>query len=223
MKIRFIYGELPFWRAEVGRIALFIGNIDFDDVRISHEEFSQVKTIGKLFDGTIIPFRQLPCLNIDGRSICQTGGIARFCGKLGGLYPKSDLINSVLIDQVIDMATDINILLGPSGKEEDLNRKKSLREELASFAIPRKLSFLEELLIENRSGWFVSNKMTIADIAIWRLMGWLTSGMLDYMPIDLLKPFSEINRVCLSVETHPKVKEWVQKTYPKNYKSGSFE
>ena len=37
MKLKFIYGDIPFWRAEVGRLALYFGNIDFEDIRIPRE------------------------------------------------------------------------------------------------------------------------------------------------------------------------------------------
>ena len=146
MNIRFIYVDTPFWRAEIGRIALHIGDVKFEDERISREEFSRAKDIGRLDDGTIIPFRQIPCLNVDGQSINQTGGISRFCGKLSGLYPKENEIESALIDQVLDLATDINALLTPSGSEKNEDLKKSMREELAQGALVRKISFLEELL-----------------------------------------------------------------------------
>ena len=33
MKIRLFYTNLPFWRAEVSRLTLYIGGIDFEDVR----------------------------------------------------------------------------------------------------------------------------------------------------------------------------------------------
>ena len=87
MKLQFIYVDTPFWRAEVGRIALFMGDVKFDDVRIKQEDFLKAKESGKLGDGTVLPFHQIPCLIVDGISIAQTGAIARFCGKLGGLYP----------------------------------------------------------------------------------------------------------------------------------------
>ncbi len=119
MEIRFIYVDFPFWRAEIGRIALHIGEVDFEDVRISRDEFSRANESGRLDDGTIVPYRQIPCLCIDGRSIAQTGGISRICGKLSGLYPADDLVRSALVDQVIDMATDITVLLGPSNAENE--------------------------------------------------------------------------------------------------------
>jgi glutathione S-transferase len=223
LNIRFIYVDTPFWRAEIGRIALYIGDVKFEDVRISREEFLRAKDIGKLDDGTIIPFRQIPCLNIDGQSINQTGGISRLCGKLSGLYPEKNEIESALIDQVLDMATDINGLLTPSGSEKNEELKKSIREELAHGALARKISFLEELLENENGDWFVGKKITIADIAIWRLLGWLTSGMVDYIPDTLLVSFPNLRRVCLNVGNHSKVKEWIRITYPKNYILGKFE
>lgn len=217
MKIKFIYVNAPFWRAEIGRIALHIGNVGFEDMRISRDEFLRSKEIGKLDDGTIIPFRQIPCLNVDGQSINQTGGISRFCGKLSGLYPKDNAVDAALIDQVIDMATDLTVLLGPSGSEKDEVKKRTMREELAQGPLVRKISFLEELLESGKKDWFVGNDISIADIAIWRLMGWLTSGMIDYLPTNLITPFPNLKQVCSNVEKHPKVIEWIKKTYPEDY------
>ena len=34
MKITLIYFDFPFWRAEVVRISLFMGGIDFEDIRL---------------------------------------------------------------------------------------------------------------------------------------------------------------------------------------------
>ena len=90
--------DFPFWRAELGKIALFCGDINFDIRTISFDEFERVKDKGELDDGTIIPFHQLPCLVVDGVSIAQTGAIARFCGKLSGLYPENDSFEAAKID-----------------------------------------------------------------------------------------------------------------------------
>jgi glutathione S-transferase len=223
LKIKFIYVDTPFWRAEVGRIALHIGNVDFEDTRISREEFLRSKDTGKLYDGTVIPFRQIPCLNVDGQSINQTGGISRFCGKLSGLYPNENAMDAALSDQVIDMATDLTVLLSPSGSETNEEKKRSMREELAEGALVRKISFLEELLEGGEGDWFVGKNITIADLAIWRLMGWLSSGMIDYLPTNLIAPFPNLKRVCSNVEKHPKVIEWIKMTYPEDYTPGNNE
>lgn len=72
MELKIIYFDFPFWRAEVARIPLFLADIKFEDYRIKREEFPYIKENGKMSDGTIIPFTQLPVLVIDGLSIAQT-------------------------------------------------------------------------------------------------------------------------------------------------------
>lgn len=222
MEIRFIYVDFPFWRAEIGRIALHIGEVDFEDVRISRDEFSRANESGRLDDGTIVPYRQIPCLCIDGRSIAQTGGISRICGKLSGLYPADDLVRSALVDQVIDMATDITVLLGPSNAENDEEKKRQMRLRLVQGALRNKIGYLEEQLERDGQEWFVGESMTVADIAAWRLFGWLTSGVIDHLPTDLLAPFPNLRTACKNVGEHPKVSEWVGLTYPKDYPLGNF-
>ena len=197
-----------------------MGNINFQDIRITRDEFLRSRKTGKLDDGTIIPFRQIPCLNVDGMSINQTGGISRFCGKLSGLYPVENAIDAALIDQIIDMATDLTVLLSPSLRERSEEKKKSMREKLANGILIKKISFLEEFLETKTGDWFVSKNISIADIAIWRLVGWMTSGMIDYLPRNLIEPFPNLKRNFLNVERHPKVIEWIKRTYPADYTAG---
>ena len=213
MKISLIYFDFPFWRAEIARLSLFIGNIEFEDVRITSDEFQRVKSDGQLDNGIKIPFNQLPCLVVDKVSIAQTAGIARFCGKLSNLYPQNNNLEAAIIDQYIDIATDLTVLVS-STKVED-------RKNLVIGELSRKLSILNKS-IELSNNYWVINNISIADIALWRLMGWLTSGSLDGIPLDLLKEHENISKICLLVDKHPKVNEWIKKTYPKNYVRGNF-
>ena len=213
MKISLIYFDFPFWRAEIARLSLFIGNIEFEDVRITSDEFQRVKSNGQLDNGIKIPFNQLPCLVVDNISIAQTGGIARFCGKLANLYPQNDNLEAAKIDQFIDIATDLTELISKT-KVED-------RKNLSIGELARKLSILNKSM-ELSNGYLVGNTISIADIAIWRLMGWITSGSLDGIPLDILKGHNNISKICLLVDKHPKVNEWIDKTYPKNYIRGHF-
>ena len=45
-------------------------------------QFIRVKVSGKLDNGIIIPFHQLPCLIIEGEALAQTAGIARYLWKV---------------------------------------------------------------------------------------------------------------------------------------------
>lgn len=205
----------------MGKIALFMGGIDFENRKVEGEEFQRVKETGQLDDGTLIPFHQLPCLVVDGVSIAQTGGIARFCGKLSGMYPKNDDVLAAQIDQFLDMATDITNLIFITGRDEDQEAKKIKRQELCKGELARKLEMLDKN-IRDEGDWILGSDLGLADIAIWRLMGWLSGGILDGIPTDIIKSFPRISRVCLAVDTHPKIKEWVRQTYPKDYVRGNY-
>ena len=221
MKLKFIYVDTPFWRAEGGRIALFMGDIKFDDVRIKREDFSTAKETGTLSDGTVLPFHQIPCLVVDDVSIAQTGAIARFCGKLSVLYPTHDDVNSAKIDDFIDFATDLTVMIDNTPNKTDEEKKRKVRRDLVTGPLKRKLSMLEKN-ISSDSEWLVTSNISIADVAIWRLLGWLSSGILDGMPTDLLSGFPKIRKLCLAVDKHPKIQKWISLTYPNNYTRGNY-
>ena len=81
--------------------------------------------------------------------------------------------------------------------------------------LPRWFKYLENILSEHTSEWFVENKMTIADIAMWRLLGWLTSGIIDGIPTTIVDNYPKLKNIHYKVHHHPKVQEWMLKTYGK--------
>ena len=212
--IKIYYSHTPFWRAEVLRVSLFISNIPFEDVRISREEFINMIKTGYLPNGKKVPFHQLPVIEVDGEIIGQTGAIARYCGKISNLY-SNDNTNAAKIDQIIDAATDITNLVSPTIREKDEQKKIEDRLLLKNKLLPRWFTYLENILSESTSDWFVENKMTIADIAMWRLLGWLISGIIDGIPTTIVDNHPKLKNIHTNVHQHPKVQEWMLKTYGK--------
>lgn len=211
--IKIYYSHTPFWRAEVLRVSLFIKDIPFEDIRVSREEFVHLIKTGFLPNGKKAPFHQLPVIEAEGKIIGQTGAIARYCGKASNLYA-DDNLKAAKIDQIIDAATDITNLVSPTIREKDLDKKMEDRKLLVNKLLPRWFRYLENLLSEDESTWFVE-KMSIADVAIWRLLGWLTSGIIDGIPTSIIDDFPKLKNVHHQVHTHPKVQEWMLKTYGK--------
>ena len=211
--IKIYYSHLPFWRAEVLRVSLFIKDIPFEDIRISREEFVHLIKTGFLPNGKRSPFHQLPVIEVDNEIIGQTGAIARYCGKVSNLYA-DDMLKAAKIDQIIDAATDITNKVSPTIKEKNLEKKMEDRKVLVNKLLPRWFRYLEHLLSEDDSTWFV-DKMTIADIAMWRLLGWLSSGIIDGIPTSVVDDFPKLKNIHHQVHTHPKVQEWMLKTYGK--------
>ncbi len=207
MKLTLVYPKVPFWRAEVSRLALHLGGIEFENRAFSRDEFRAAK-----HDGTL-PFGQVPILIVDGETIAQTGAIARFCGKLSGLYPKDDALAAAKIDQLIDAATDITNKVGPSMRIKDPEAKMAARQKLADATLPQWAGYLENLYQQNEGDFFVGSTLTIADLAIWRLIGWLKSGMLDGIPTTLIEPFPGLQAHYQRVETEPKIRQWMRDNY----------
>ena len=218
MKIKLIYFNFPFWRAEISRISLFYGNIPFEDVRISSDDFAHVKATGTLPDGTVIPTKALPCLSVDGVSFCQTGAIARFCGKLSGLYPNGNNVNCALIDQVIDICTDItNCISYPINTEGEANRK-SFRESLLEKdgKLSKNLESLDSIVerqnCTNKDAlFFIDDNLSLGDLAIWGIVKWLKSGVVDFIPTSLIDNYSHLNGIFNSVSKISRIKEWQDK------------
>ena len=211
--IKIYYSHLPFWRAEVLRVSLFIKDIPFEDVRVSREEFIHLIKTGFLPNGKRSPFHQLPVIEVEDKIIGQTGAIARYCGKVSNLY-SDDKLKAAKIDQIIDAATDITNVVSPTIREKDQKKKMEDRKVLVNKLLPRWFRYLENLLSEDDSTWFVE-KMTIADIAIWRLLGWLTSGIIDGIPTSVVDDFPKLKNIHHQVHTYPKVQEWMLRTYGK--------
>ena len=223
MEITLYYFKIPFWRAEVARLALFIGDIPFKDYRFESQDTEELKKDGKLPNGLIAPFKQLPVLDVDGKIFAQTGAIARFCGKLSGLYPSEDSISCALIDQFIDFVTDLtNLVYIPSNSPLTEDEKIQHRRILAEGELKRKLDMLEDNISANQT-WIVGKEMTIADIAIWRGIGWLASDLVAGIPQPYFVNYPKITKIFKNVDNHPKICEWVRKTYPSNYNRGYIE
>lgn len=208
--LKLYYGNMPFWRAEVSRLALHLGQVPFEDVRMkTPEERAAFKESGKA------PFGQVPILEVDGKVIAQTGAIARYCGKLSGHYPRNDDFAAAKIDEIIDTATDITVAVGRTfGMEPAV--KEAARGELATVTLPKYCKALEKIMEENGStGFYVGSTMTIGDIAMWRLWGWLTGGIVDGLPKDLLEAYPQLLKNYKTLDGHPEISAWMAKHYPK--------
>ena len=147
-------------------MALSLGDIPFEDIRVTNEEFAFIKKTRETRSGIKILRKQLAVLCVSVESIGQTGAIATFCGKIANLYP-DDLWQCAQVDQIIDSVSDINKLISPSIRERDPRGKKEMRKELSESILPGKIQFLENLLLDKEDRNFcVGNHLSIADLAV---------------------------------------------------------
>ena len=206
MTLRLTYFDFPFWRAEASRLALHIGGVPFEDVRPSREEFRAIKAEGGY------PYGQLPVLEVDGVVIAQSAAIAVYCGKLAGLYPQDDDLMAAKVDELLATANQMTYLVVPSMRERDPEKRRALRADLGEEILPQWLTQLEARLVSFGPGPFcVGQTLTVADLAIWRLLDWLTSGLLDGIPMTLLGPHARLKAVHSAVAARGDVQAWMKR------------
>jgi glutathione S-transferase len=178
-------------RAEAIRDAFRIGHIAFEDEHLTYDQFQNCRTTGEL------PFGGLPVLVVETSEgqlcVAQSNAILRFAGRLSGLYPLDNPLQALKVDEALDVGEDINCLLGPSLHEPEPEKKMAMRKQLAEDTLPFWMNCFEHLLIANGStGFIMGNSLTVADLKLYWIIDWLTSGMLDGIPTSLIDEFENV-------------------------------
>jgi|TARA_B110001469_G_C9506776_1_gene252759 glutathione S-transferase len=152
----------------------------------------------------------VPVLEADGKILSQTSAMAVYAAKLAGMHPE-DAWDAAKVDECISGCTDITGTVGKTfGMKDD--EKATARAALiaAGGRLTLHLGGLEKICSENGGcSYAVGSTMTVADIAIWRLVGWLSSGVIDGIPGDYVSTtFPHLAQLVTAVDAHPKVGEW---------------
>ena len=64
------------------------------------------------------------------------------------------------------------------------------------------------------AGFYVGSSMTIADLAMYRLVGWISGGVLDGLPTDLVDSYPQIKANVEATKSNEKVKAYLAEKYP---------
>ena len=158
-QLKLTYFNAP-GRAEVSRLALHYGNIEFTDERVSGETFAAMK------EKNTLPFGQLPVLDIDDTTIAQSGAIQRYAAKLAGLYPDDDPKMLAEVEMVLGALEDlvpklIEIVFG-----SDEEQKQDKIEAFVKVAMPKTFTVLEARAREDTK-FMLREAPTLADIALF--------------------------------------------------------
>ncbi|KAF0719925.1 Aste57867_681 [Aphanomyces stellatus] len=197
--LKVTYFDVP-GRAEMMRLALTIGDVPFEDERLTREAWTAFKPSA--------PFKQIPLLTVDGQVLAQSSAITRYAGILAGLYPTDNHLDACRVDEIVAFGEDVFMTILPTLFEQDADKKKAMREELAATKLPEMLAMLEARLAGASKGpWFLST-ISLADLAVYTMVGMFKSGWLDNIPLDICDKYSKIMSICEAVSTHPKVAAW---------------
>jgi len=201
-KLKLKYFDFDGGRGEPARLALYIGDIAFEDQRIAGKDWHALR------DQT--PFLAMPTLEVDGKVVSQSNSINRYVGKLTGLYPE-DNWQALLCDEVMDAAEDIGTRIAHT-LDLPAEAKKMAREELAAGHITHYLKQLQARLEAAGGEYFADQRLTVADLKAFMLVRWLRSGVLDHIPKDLVDRVSPLLvKHFERVASHPKIAEYYRR------------
>ncbi len=114
-----------------------------------------------------------------------SAGANSYAGKRAGLYPEDDL-QALFCDEVMGALEDINTKLGATfGLTGDA--LKHAREALTAEALPRYLRWLQNQLEAHGGEFFADHRLTVADLKVFVMLRWFSSGKLDHIPADLVE------------------------------------
>jgi prostaglandin-H2 D-isomerase / glutathione transferase len=202
-------------RGDPLRLAAVIGRIPFTHRAIEFKDWKEVKLT--------LPLGQVPILEVeetgkDKQVFVQSTSILRYIGKLGGLYPENPL-EAMQVDSIIDTVAETTLPLEitargaekclisdkPWTNEELLSIRRRIAESEKHPGLPFFLSYFENLLEKNGTGWLVGEKVTIADLALHRATTWISSGLLDGIPADFINGYTNLKSHHERVEAIPAV------------------
>ncbi len=171
------YFDFDGGRGEPIRIAFHAAGIDFEDHRISFQEFMAQRGDMR--------FTCAPVLEIDGVAVTQSNAMCRYVGKMAGLYPEDDT-QALYCDEAMDAVEDLlHYIVGTFGLEgEEL---RVAREKLIDGWLSTFLRGLEEILQRGGGEYFADNRLTVADLKVFVQVRSLVTGNLDHVPPDIVE------------------------------------
>ncbi|XP_067009016.2 glutathione S-transferase-like [Anabrus simplex] len=140
-------------KAEHIRFIFAYAGIDYEDVRITKEQWSERK------EG--MPFGMVPALEIDGKLVGQSNAIARYLAKQYGLAGKDEW-ESLQCDMLVDTLSDLKQVLYQYRMETDPIKKEEKKQMLLRETIPFFMGKFEKVVAEN-NGYSVGDALTWAD------------------------------------------------------------
>lgn len=165
---KLVYFDLK-GRAEVIRLLFALSEENYEDIRISFEEWPNLKPT--------LPFLQAPILEIKNQTgeneiIAQSSSILRYLAykfELAGRTENERAKTDMIYEQVNDMFQNLIFIY----KIRNEQVKQIDLENALKNTIPRNLKLIQNILEKNPSGFLVGDSATYADIFLMNFYEWL--------------------------------------------------
>ncbi|KAH9134525.1 hypothetical protein AeRB84_019722 [Aphanomyces euteiches] len=189
-------------RAELTRLALYLGDIHFEDDRISMRRLKELKSS--------LPYGQLPVLTVDDTVMAQSHPIAKYAGTLSGLYPNDNPLDALKVDELLSHLMSMNNAILAVFGELDKNERAVKGKELVDVTLPTMFRLLERRLVTTSVGDpYLLEKLSLADLEVYLTVDMLKTNFLrDIDTSTIPDGYTHVMRIYNAVKEHPKVAEW---------------
>lgn len=199
-KPKLIYFDAPTSRGEECRLALHLAGIDFDDVRLTHTDWPQMKPQ--------TPYGALPVLELPGHApLAQTNAILVLIGRRHGLHPSDDF-DAARHEGMMQHVEDLRGVVGPTIRMDDA-AKKTTREALVAGFLPAWGEAAERNILA--TPFFAGAKISVVDLKLYKIVDWFIGGKVDHIPATIFAAYPKLIGVYEAVRNHPGVKAWYAK------------
>lgn len=187
-------------RAEFSRVIFAQAGVQFEDVRIERAQWLELKPK--------TPFGQLPLLEVEGVTLCQSQTIARFLARKFDLVGKTDL-EQARSDMIVDCFGDVSKPMMKIMMESDEAKKAELKKKFLEEELPKSLAAVEKLLEGNKGGdgFFVGDAVTWADLALLDASDWLSMIGAD----SQIDNYPKLKALREKLSKSPKIAAWLEK------------
>lgn len=216
-KVRLQYFNIK-GKGEKVRMCLHMAGVDFEDERLSRDDFKALKQAGD-----VAKFGQLPILTLpSGQVFCQSDAMLRWAGSLGdsSLYPRAS-DEAFKIDEAMGLVADLERSWRPClsvgftpekyGHPADLSPEergalaKSIRQAWVRDELPKFMGFFERLLRENGGPFLSGSELRICDLYAVIRLDYYRQGIADHVPTTCLDGFPAITAYLQAVFEEPRV------------------
>jgi glutathione S-transferase len=184
-------------RAEPIRIIFAYLGLPYEDYRIEKKDWPNVKST--------FPWGQVPVLQVDDVTLCQTLAIERFLARKYGLTGANEL-ETTKCDEYVDAIEDLVQEWKKIAHNSDEAKKVELKETFLNVHAPKCLNKLSALKTSNEGSlWLVGQSITWADLVIAAILDRFET-MIDPSFLDSYPVMKALKQRVFSI---PKVKEYV--------------
>ena len=202
-KPKLTYFDTARSRGEECRLALFLAGVDFEDNRIPRSAWPALKPT--------TPFGSLPVFELPGKpAVSQSNAILGHIGRRYGLLPADDW-EALRLESLLSAVEDLRNVVGMTFGIRDAQELKRRRDELVKGPIETWAANTERQIVGLFAG---GTQISVADIKLFVVVGWLKSGVLDHVPADVLAKFPKLEKLYESVKDHPKFVAWYARSQP---------